>query len=122
MMGYLTFGGSPLNVSLRPFTDCTSKPWVTYADHLQNNKYTPHSLVCKSCGGPLGVDEEGGRCARLYKWNLCLRHGKNAAWQTLPVQRIICAKLLALIEGQATYKFLVYSGEIEDAQAALTVS
>jgi len=78
-------------------------------------------LVCALCGEALGVDEEESGVVRLYKWNLRLRHGDDASWQTLPVQKIICAKLLALIEGQATYQFLIYSGKIEEAQKALMV-
>ncbi len=98
------------------------KSWVTNTDHLQDSNYASQSLVCTSCGEPLGVDEDQSGGVRLYKWNLRLRHGTDAAWQTLPVQKIICAKLLALIDGQATYKFLMYGGKIDEAQEALMVS
>ena len=32
------------------------------------------------------------------------------AWEAYEVQEFICLRLLALIESQAVYKFLVYSG------------
>ena len=78
--------------------------------------------MCESCGAPLGVDEEENGVVRLYKWNICLRDAKDTPWEALPVQRIISARLLGLIESQATYKFLIFSGMIEDAKEALMVS
>ena len=114
--------GSAFKMSLfTSFIECAGKIWVTETDHPQNSKLTTQLLVCKSCGQQLGIDEANSGGVRFYKWNLCLRNGKTALWQTLPVQKIICAKLLSLIESQATYKFLVYSGKVEDAQEALMV-
>ncbi len=89
---------------------------------MQNSKGALQYLMCESCGEPLGADERESGGVRLYKWNIRLRHGKDMAWQALPVQRIISAKLLGLIESQATYKFLIYSGRIEEAKEALMVS
>ena len=101
--------------------DCAGKLWVTNTDHPQNSKVAPQSLACESCNERLGINDANSGGARLYKWNLSLRTGKDAVWQTLPVQEIVCAKLLALIDGQAIYKFLTYSGNIEDAPEALMV-
>jgi len=42
-------------------------------------------------------------------------------WETYSVEEIISAQMLALIEDQATYKFLTYSGNIENAKDALLV-
>ena len=98
------------------------KLWETDTDCPQNSKPIPQWVICESCEEPLGIDEAESGGVRLYKWNLCLRIGKDAVWQTLQVQTIVCAQLLALIEGQATSKFLVYSGRVEDAREALMVS
>ena len=38
------------------------------------------------------------------------------------MQEIVSAQLLALIEEQATYKFMIYSGDIEKVKEALFVS
>lgn len=43
-------------------------------------------------------------------------------WETYSVQEIVSAQLLALIEEQATYKFLAYSGDLETSKDALLVS
>ena len=122
MMGYLSFGRGVSDVLLRPFTVRAKKTWVTETDRLQNSETTPQAIFCASCGGPLGSEKEESGCVRLYKWNLRLRRANNTAWQTLQMQTIVCAQLLELIETQATYKVLVYSGVVEDAKKALLVS
>lgn len=43
-------------------------------------------------------------------------------WETYSVQEIVSAQLLALIEEQATYKLLAYSGDLETSKDALLVS
>lgn len=43
-------------------------------------------------------------------------------WETYSVQEIVSAQLLALIEEQATYKFMAYSGDLETSEDALLVS
>lgn len=73
---------------------------------------------------------------RLFKWALALQNSDkrlskfvsafkrsgDGGWKTFSIQRIISAQLLALIEEQAVYKFMCYSGDIEDAKDALLVS
>ena len=46
----------------------------------------------------------------------------DPTWEEYSVQEIVSAQLLALIEEQATYKFVVYSGNVEEVQEALLVS
>ena len=46
---------------------------------------------------------------------------RDAAWESYPVQKFICAQLQALIQSQATRKFLAYSGDIADSKEALLV-
>lgn len=46
---------------------------------------------------------------------------KDAAWESYPVQKFICAQLQALIRSQAMHKFLAYSGDIGDSKEALLV-
>lgn len=45
----------------------------------------------------------------------------NAEWETYSVQEIFSTQLLALIEEQAVYKFVVSSEHLEYANAALFV-
>ncbi len=46
----------------------------------------------------------------------------GANWETYSVQEIVSTQLLALIEEQAVYKFIVCSENIEDLKEALFVS
>jgi len=79
-------------------------------------------ITCVSCNGPVGAEEKRAGTLRLFKWNLALQRAQDCIWETLSVQEIVSAQLIALIEYQATTKFLTYSGNIEDAEDALLVS
>ena len=46
---------------------------------------------------------------------------RNMAWEAYEVQEFLCLRLLALIESQAVYKFLVYSGILEMPENASLV-
>ncbi len=73
---------------------------------------------------------------RLFKWALALqssdkrlskfvtafKRSGEGGWKTFSIQRIVAAQLLALIEESAVYKFLCYSGDVEEAKDALLVS
>lgn len=91
-------------------------------------------LECSGCGQPIGTEDKGAiGSIRLFKWSLALQtskkatsrwsavlsRSKNACWETFSIQKIVCAQLLSMIEDLSIYKFLVYSGEIEDAQDIL---
>ena len=43
------------------------------------------------------------------------------AWEDHQVQQFLCSQFLALIESQATYKYVVYDGVLEDLVDALLV-
>lgn len=43
------------------------------------------------------------------------------AWEAYEIQAFICLRLLALIESQAVYKFLVYSGILGVSEKATLV-
>ena len=73
---------------------------------------------------------------RIFKWSVALQNpekrlskivssfqrSKDGNGRTFSIQRIVSAQLLALIEELAVYKFLIFSGDIEDAKEALLVS
>ncbi len=78
-------------------------------------------MVCSSCGDLVGEHEKRNGTLRLYKWSLAVQRSYGNIWETYSVQEIMSAQMLALVEDQATYKFLTYSGNIEDAKDALLV-
>ena len=43
------------------------------------------------------------------------------AWEDHQVQQFLCSQFLALIESQATYKYVIYDGIPEDFVDALSV-
>lgn len=51
-----------------------------------------------------------------------MRETENVAWEDHQVQQFLCSQFLALIESQATYKYVVYNGILEDSVDALSVS
>ena len=79
-------------------------------------------LACSSCRELVGQEEKKAGTFRLYKWSLAVQRTEGNIWETYSVQEILSAQLLALIEDQAMYKFLAFSGAIENAQEALLVS
>ena len=106
----------------------------TYSKQQTNSP--EHLLVCTECKQPVGIEDKGVvGSVRLFKWALALqssdkrlskfvsafKRSGDGAWKTNSIQRIVGAQLLALIEEQAVYKFLCYSGDIEDAKDALLV-
>ena len=79
-------------------------------------------LNCVSCCEIVGVeDEKESSSVRLFKWSLALQRSKELDWETCSVQEVLSAQLLALIEDQAAYRFLAYSGDVNDAKTALMV-
>ena len=70
----------------------------------------------------MGVKEQEHGNVRLFKWALAVQRTHNEIWETYSVPEIISAQLLALTAEQATYKFLIYSGNLEDAEDVLLVS
>ena len=59
---------------------------------------------------------------RLFKWGIALQRSRVLDWETCSVQEIVSAQLLALVEDQAAYKFLAYTGDVQDSKTALMVS
>ena len=51
-----------------------------------------------------------------------MQRNHDADWETYSVQEIISIQLLNMIEEQAVYKFIIYSGNIDDIKEALFVS
>ena len=79
-------------------------------------------LKCISCHEILGVRNTQERYSvRLFKWSVTLRRSRGLDWETCSVQEIVSAQLLALIEDQAAYRFLAYTGDAEDSNTALMV-
>lgn len=80
-------------------------------------------LNCISCRETVGVgDEKERHSLGLFKWSVALQRSRDLDWETCSVQEIVSAQLLALIEDQAAYRFLAYSGDSEDSKTALLVS
>lgn len=69
----------------------------------------------------MGAREKREGTLRLYKWSLAVQRFHGNIWETYSLQEIISAQLLALIADLGTYKFLVYSGNMQDAKDALLV-
>ena len=81
------------------------------------------SFTCDSCGETIGVkDEKESYSLRFYKWSVALQRSRGLDWETCSVQEIVSAQLLALIEDQAVYKFLTYTGDAEKSETGLMVS
>ena len=79
-------------------------------------------LKCISCGEAVGVkDKKEINSLQLFKWSVALQRSRELDWETCSVQKVVSAKLLALIEDQAVYKFLAYTGDLKDSKAALMV-
>lgn len=68
------------------------------------------------------MEEKKGQNFRLFKWSLAVQRSHDSLWETYSVQEIVSAQLLAMIEDQATFKFLAYSGNLEESKDALLVS
>lgn len=79
-------------------------------------------LKCVSCCEIVGINEEEGYSVRLFKWSVAVQRSREMDWETCSVQEIVSAQILALIEDQAAYKFLAYSGNAEESKTALMVS
>ncbi len=80
-------------------------------------------LNCTSCHEIVGVkDKKERHSLRLFKWGVALQRSRELDWETCSVQEIVSAQLLALIDEQAAYKFLVYNGDAEDSKTAMMVS
>ena len=78
-------------------------------------------LACSSCHELVGTEQKRVGTLQLFKWALTLQRSRDSTWETYSVEEIVSAQLVAMIEDQAVSKFLVYSGNIEDAEVALLV-
>ena len=59
---------------------------------------------------------------RLSKLVSAFQRSKESGWKSYSIQRIISSQLLALTEELGVYKYLTYSGDIEESKDALLVS
>ena len=94
--------------------------WV-YTNFLQQSESTSTSANCTSCKTPVAMIEEDQGCVNLDKWSLCIRDNENMAWEDYQVQQFLCSQFLALIEIQATYRYVAYNGNPENSAHALSV-
>lgn len=94
-------------------------------------------LACTECKQPVGVEDKAAAgSVRLFKWSVAIQNqdkrfskfmssfqrNRDYGWTVFSIQRIMAAQLLALIDEQAVYRFLLYSGDMEEAKDALMVS
>lgn len=70
----------------------------------------------------MGIEDKRDDSIRLYKWSIAVQRTRDADWETYSAQEVVSRQLLALIEEQAVYKFVLYSENISDAREALFVS
>ncbi|KAL9127806.1 MAG: hypothetical protein Q9217_003390 [Psora testacea] len=56
---------------------------------------------------------------QIFKWNVALQTLGQAGWKTFPLQKVISAQLLAMIEDQAVHKFIVHTGDLDNVKEAL---
>lgn len=105
-----------------PFADFMSRLRGINTDHSQRTENSTCNLECMTCSEAMGIEESGLESVKLFKWSACIRDAEDRDWEALPVQNILCAQLLAMIESRAIYKFLAYSGDVEDAEQAILVS
>ncbi|KAF7717248.1 Uncharacterized protein PECH_007525 [Penicillium ucsense] len=74
------------------------------------------SLQCAKCNAIVGIEDPPARGWRLLKTNLSLNANPECspedetAWQSHPVQQIVAAQLLELIERESARRFVVHCG------------
>ena len=79
-------------------------------------------LKCSNCQRFVGIRDPKDGTSRLFKWSVKVQLSDDPTWEEYSIQEIVSAQLLALIEEQATHKFVVYSRNVEEVQEALLVS
>ena len=79
-------------------------------------------MECVSCHKSLGIRDDISGALRIYKWSVILQYTQDAAWESYPARFFISAQLLSLIDSQAVYKFLAYSGDLDRSKDATLVS
>lgn len=79
-------------------------------------------LLCTGCNAILGFQDHSANGFRLYKSSVSLKPSGTSAWESFPATTFICAQLLAVIESQATRKFVLHSGANSDTDAHLVSS
>ena len=77
-------------------------------------------LQCSSCNIRLGKLTSTDHF-ELFKWAVALRSIEKLPWQALPLQIVVSAQLLTLIEDQAVRRFFVRSDELGKKSPALMV-
>lgn len=81
----------------------------------------PHviGLLCTGCNAILGFQDQSPNGFRLYKSSVSLKPSGTSTWENFPATTFICAQLLAVIESQATRKFVLHSGPNSNTDAYL---
>lgn len=89
---------------------------------LQHVQDSQSPIRCASCKVSVGTTGGTRGCIQLDKWSLCIRNNGETTWEEHQTQNFVCSRLLALIESQAIYKYIAYSGNIAETGDALLVS
>lgn len=58
---------------------------------------------------------------KLFKWAVAVRPAETEAWESLELQKVFAAQLLATIEETAVRRFIVHSGDGHYSKDALLV-
>ncbi|KAI2786620.1 hypothetical protein POX_g09008 [Penicillium oxalicum] len=99
--------------------DCTNLNRACIEGSETGNATSPleRSLQCTKCEGIVGMDDPSARGWRLLKAHLSLSHDPTspsvdeATWDSPPVQLIVAAQLLELIERESARRFVVHRGQ-----------
>ena len=72
-------------------------------------------ILCSRCHERIGIVDDKADGWRLNKWSLSVQLSPTLGWESYPIEPFISAQLLALIESQGARKFVVHSGDSDDA-------
>ncbi|RHZ71536.1 hypothetical protein CDV55_108562 [Aspergillus turcosus] len=69
------------------------------------------SLNCSSCGATIGIEDAVAQGWRLFKTSLSANIPQDpSTWETHPIETIVAAQLLELIERESARRFVVHCG------------
>lgn len=88
---------------------------------MQTSGSHPQVVKCSLCFADLGSVGSNLGEIKLFKGSLSFCRDGKSTWQAQPVQKFICAQLLAVTRSQVATKFIVYNGNLEETKEALLV-
>lgn len=77
------------------------------------NPFPLDGIRCESCQSTLGSYDEHSRSVRLDMWSTIINSDGKSGWIEHSIQKLLCARMLELIDSQAVYRFLAYDNSLE---------